>query len=402
MRLLPPAGPGRTLALVALVDRCGTGIYFTLSALYFTRILGFTPLQVGTGLSAAAAVGLVGGVPLGHLADRLGSRRVLVWAQAASGVASAALLLARTYPLFLLAAAAYSLSFGAAATARNALVAQIMTGPKRAEFRAYLRAVTNTGMAIGTGIAAIALHLDTAAGYRAVLWLNVASFAVITVMAASIVEPAATESATRPRVFDAFRDGRAVLFTVLTSLMMVHYFVLEIGIPLWVVGHTEAPKWLVSALLLMNTLVCVVAQVAVARRVSTVPSAVRALARSGWFLLAGCVVVAAAAGRGPVGAGAVLVVGAGLLVAGELWQASGNFVLTFDLARPEAMAAYQGLFGMSYQLAAIIAPTLIALLPIGLGAPGWWLLGAILLGASLLAGPVARSLAADRLVAQPH
>ena len=78
------------------------------------------------------------------------------------------------------------------------------------------------------------------------------------------------------------------------------------------------------------------------------PSAVRALARSGWFLLAGCVVVAAAAGRGPVGAGAVLVVGAGLLVAGELWQASGNFVLTFDLARPEAMAAYQGLFGMSY------------------------------------------------------
>lgn len=40
--LLPPAGPLRRLAFVALVDSVGTGMFLAVSVLYFTRIAGFT------------------------------------------------------------------------------------------------------------------------------------------------------------------------------------------------------------------------------------------------------------------------------------------------------------------------------------------------------------------------
>ena len=72
MRFVPDEPAVRRLALSTLVNTTGRGIYFTLSALYFTRIVGFSVVQVGLALSIAAGVALFAGLPLGHLADRLG------------------------------------------------------------------------------------------------------------------------------------------------------------------------------------------------------------------------------------------------------------------------------------------------------------------------------------------
>ena len=77
-RLVPEPGPVRSLALVTLVNTTGNGIFFTLSALYFTRIVGLSIAEVGLGLGIAAFVGLLAGVPVGHLADRRGPREVMV------------------------------------------------------------------------------------------------------------------------------------------------------------------------------------------------------------------------------------------------------------------------------------------------------------------------------------
>ena len=41
-------------------------------------------------------------------------------------------------------------------------------------------------------------------------------------------------------------------------------------------------------------------------------------------------------------------------------------------------------------LAALLAPSVMALLPLRMGVPGWWILGAILLAAALALGPVVR------------
>lgn len=55
--------------------------------------------------------------------------------------------------------------------------------------------------------------------------------------------------------------------------------------PLWVVGHTSAPKALVAVLMVVNTGVVIGFQVLVARRVTTPAAAVRASVLSGVLLL---------------------------------------------------------------------------------------------------------------------
>lgn len=78
--------------MVTFVNTTGNGIFYTLSALYFSGIIGFSVIQVGTGLSIAALSGLFAGVPIGHLADRRGPRQVLVVMLLATFVADSLLL----------------------------------------------------------------------------------------------------------------------------------------------------------------------------------------------------------------------------------------------------------------------------------------------------------------------
>ena len=53
MRGVPEDPRLRRMALATLVNTTGNGIFFTLSALYFTRIVGLSVTQVGLGLSIA-------------------------------------------------------------------------------------------------------------------------------------------------------------------------------------------------------------------------------------------------------------------------------------------------------------------------------------------------------------
>lgn len=90
-------------------------------------------------------------------------------------------------------------------------------------------------------------------------------------------------------------------------------------------------------------------------------------------------------------AAAGLLVAAALLdVFGELSQAAASFLLGFELAPDHATGQYQGLYGMGFALSALLAPTVMALLPLRMGLPGWWILGAILLAAALALGPAVR------------
>jgi hypothetical protein len=140
-------------------------------------------------------------------------------------------------------------------------------------------------------------------------------------------------------------------------------------------------------LMVLNTCAVIGFQVLVARRVTTPAAAVRASIFSGVLFLLCCVAFGASAGRAVGAAVVLLVVAAGLQVLGELWQAAGSFVLGFELAPDHAQGQYQGLYGMGMGISTMIGPPLMALLPLGLGVRGWWILGALLLVSSLLLKP---------------
>ncbi|GEP34401.1 MFS transporter [Nocardioides szechwanensis] len=387
MRLLPEEPAVRRMALATLVNTTGNGIFFTLSALYFTRIVGFSVLQVGTGLSIAAGVALFAGVPIGHLADRRGPREVQVaLVLVIAGLASLYLLVTEWWQFVLVSTLIAVLDRGAGAV-RGALIAGLVQGAARSSTRAYLRSVTNVGMTIGTGVAAIALHFDTREAYLVVLYVDVATYVVTAGLMALVPHVPPRPAGEALAMLSALRDLPFVAVAGISSVVCMHYWILELAIPLWVVNHTEAPRSVVAILMVINTVTVVLAQVAVAKRVATVEAAVRATVLSGVLFLGACALFGVSGGVSAGLAVALLVVGSLVHVAGELAQASASFLLGFELPPEEAMGQYQGVWGMSFSISSFLAPTVLALLPLALGLLGWLLLGGILLAAALATGP---------------
>src|SRR5450631_1836740 len=79
----------RVMAGSTLVNTFGNGALMTTFALYFTRVVGLRPTQVGLALSAGALAGFLVQVPAGHVADLRGPRRVVQILTFGSGVAHA-------------------------------------------------------------------------------------------------------------------------------------------------------------------------------------------------------------------------------------------------------------------------------------------------------------------------
>ena len=91
---------GRQFAGISLFGAFGSGMYYSCSALYFTTVVGLSVGQVGAGLSIGAIAGLVGGVPVGMLADRLRVGHVYIWLQVLRGFVFTAFCLVDTFPGF--------------------------------------------------------------------------------------------------------------------------------------------------------------------------------------------------------------------------------------------------------------------------------------------------------------
>ncbi len=372
------------LGLAQLANSIGDGAYLVCSALYFTRIVGLSPTQVGLALTLGWAAGFVAGVPLGHLADRRGARGVAVILALVTAAALTAFLFVGTFGTFLAVAIVYAVAQTGLATARQAILAGVIEPPNRTAVRAYLQGIANAGLAVGAGMGGAALYFDTRAAYLTVFVLDALGFVAAAVILRGL--PPVRASVTLAKL-DVLRDRPYALVTAINTVMLLYMPLLSLVIPLWIVQRTEAPRWMVSALLILNTLSVMLFQVRIARRVSGLASASRLVRHSGLLMLASCAVFAVSSiGTSALAAAAVLVVAAALQVVGEMMLASGAWEISFELAPADKQGQYQGFFGTGTAVARMAGPLLLTALVIGLGTPGWLILGALfaLAGAAML------------------
>ncbi|MCF3102135.1 MFS transporter [Streptomyces roseoverticillatus] len=400
-RLLPPAGPQRTLALAQLSNSVGDGVYYVTSVLYFTHVVGLAPARIGLGLTVAWAVGSVVGVPLGRMADRRGPRGTAVLLALATGSAVASFLIVRDFLPFLVAACLYATAQSGLAAARQALLAGLVSERERTGVLAHLQSTLNAGLAVGAALGGLAVSYGTASAYRTVFAVDAVSFLLCALLLSRLpaVAPAAAAAsvgAAQGVRFQVLRDRPYVVVTLLNAVLLLRMPLLSLGLPLWITERTSAPEWLVSALFLLNTVAVVLFQVRTARSVHGLTTAARAIRRSGVLALATCAVFAFSAGQSPAVAVAVLVAGSVLLVAAEMLQSAGSWQLGFDLAPPGRIGEYQGFFGTGTTIARTLGPLVLTGLLTGLGALGWILLGGLFLAASSALSPVTRWAAGTR------
>lgn len=391
-RIVPPAGPSRVLALAQLANSLGDGAFYACSALFFTRIVGLSATQVGLALTVAWATGMLAGVPLGQLADRRGPRRVAVLLAVLTATTLGAFLVVRSFPLFVLTACLYACCQSGLTSARQALLAGLVEPEQRTRIRAMLQSTVNAGLAVGAGLGGLALSIDTAQAYLAVFAMDAVAFLAAAWVLRGLpdVPPAPVARTGEPRLA-VLRDRPYALITFLNAIMYLNMPLLSLGLPLWIVQRTDAPKPLAAALLVVNMLTVVVFQVRVARSVTDLGSAAKVSGRAGWVLLAACAVYAVSGAEiGAWAAVAVLLVAAVIQVFGEMMQGACAWEAGFALAPADKQGQYQGFFGMGPQIARMLGPVLLTTLLIGWGTPGWLVLGGLFLLAGLAMGPAVR------------
>ncbi|MEV4534967.1 MFS transporter [Asanoa sp. NPDC049518] len=398
--LVPPAGIPRAYALVSLIFGVGIGTFSTGSAVFFTRVVGLRPHEIGIGLSAAAGAVLVCSVPLSALADRWGPRRA--WFLGVAGSAAGFLLwpFARGFVSFLAMIVLFELVSGVAQAGRNVYLVEAVDPATRVRTQAFARSWLNVGWSVGAGLAALALAVDTRAAYLALpLTMAVVQLTSLSLIARLPAGPAARSRRRPAGQRNVFADRQFLAVTVLCAVLLAYGTVELEVMPLWLLTHTDAPKWWIGVLTLVNTLMATTLQVWMTRGAHTVDGAARALRLAGLAAALGCPVFYLAGATSGASTMVVFVVGAVLFTLSEMWQSAGSWTLSADLPPPERRGEYFGAFRMGNSAVNMVAPASLIALAVTTGGWGWLVVGGLFLAAGLSAVPLVRWAARDRMPA---
>jgi MFS family permease len=378
----------RILATATLVNTFGNGALMTTFALYFTRVVGLRPTQVGLALSAGALAGLLIQVPAGHLADLRGPRRVLQGFTFGASIAILGLLFARSVWALVAVIAVVSLFDRGARAVLSGYVARIAEGGQGVQFKAYLRAMTNVGISLGALFGGLALWVDQSWAYLGVFALDAVTCAATAIWLGRLshIAPAPPRASGEPRMA-VLHDLPFVVVTLLSGVTAMHFMVIEVALPLWIAQETSAPRFLVAVTLMINTVCVALLQVRLTRKIDRVGPSSRAMARSGFWVAGGFALIAFASGQPAWLAILLLCAGTLVHVVGEMIGSGGQWGVQMGLAPRERQGQYQGFAGVGFSLSGMVAPTLVVLLCIEWGRPGWFVMGAVIIAASVLMVP---------------
>ncbi|MHC5902314.1 MFS transporter [Streptomyces sp. S6] len=383
-RLLPDPGPRRVLALSNLVYTLGSGLYLTAGVLYFTEAAGLPPGQVALGLALAGFLALGAGVVVGRLADRFGARGVYAVTLVVQAAATAGFLAADSFAAFVVAVSLAGGAKAAGIAARSPLI-RAFGGERPQEFRAYLRAVTNVGISVGAVGAGWVVQVGSVGAYQLLVVAN--ALALVGSAVVLVRLPAAAHAGTPERGprRTALRDRRYLLVTALDGVMAVQFKVLTVALPLWLIGATDAPHWLVGASMVIATVIVVVFQVRASRGIDTPRAGGMAYRRSGVAFLVACVIISMASGVPGWIAGGLIISGVVVHTVGELWHSAAGFEVSFALAPERATGEYLGVFGLGAGIAEAVGPGLVIALCVSWGRAGWIVLGVMFAVTGMLA-----------------
>ncbi|MGW2784288.1 MFS transporter [Streptomyces populi] len=367
---------------ISLVDRVGSGLWASVSVLYFTYVTGLSVAQIGAVAAAAGAVGIAGPPLGGIVADRLPLTRALIALQLLRALASFALLTTDDYALLLVFSAVGG--FGdRAANVLTKLYATRVSGPDRVRYQAFNRTVANAGWALGGLVAAAALALGTTAAYQWLLAGDALSFVIVALATARCGEPpsaartvaASKTPAPAARPVGPWRDRTYLAYVATETVLFLDDAVFKVGLPLCIAHSDRAPQGLAPLLLVLNSVMVVALQVPLARFGATTAAA-RALLvpLSAFFALGGAAMALSTTG-GTAAVTLSLTAAAIAFTVAEMLHATVSWELSVALAPSTAQGAYLGVHGLAQAAQRSVGPLTVTA-AIAAGPLGWAFFGA--------------------------
>ena len=262
-----------TLVLITFVDRVGGAMLFPFFALYLTKKFEIGMTQVGVLFAAFSVSSFIGSMLGGALTDRLGRKSIIIFGLVASSLSTLAMGLVNTYEAFFMIALFVGILTDTAGPAHQAMVADILPEPKRAQGYGILRVAFNLSVVIGPAIGG----LLAARSYMALFVTD----AVISLITAALVFRFIPE--TRPEInpdapqesmvgsfsgyFRVLRDTAFMLFLGASMLMVLTYMNMNTTLGVFLRDVHGVPEAGYGWLLSLNAAMVVLFQFPITRRI---------------------------------------------------------------------------------------------------------------------------------------
>lgn len=372
--------PLRRMLLGLGASSFGGGLTLALFVVYLHQVRGFSLQTAGLVLTYQALLGLLFAPLVGSLVDRIGPKPVLLVACLLEAVATLAFGLLTTVPQAV--GVATLMAIGNAGTWPPQ--ATILTRLARPEHRQRVFGLQfmllNLGLGLGGLIGAAVLNVDQPATFTVMYAVNACSYLVYFVAVATL------RGVSGPEVHDPVEgDGPGGYREVLADIRLRRYVIgalvmltcgygsMDAGLPAFMTTVAHLPVNAIGVVFFINTLLIVVVQVWVLRRIEgRSRSRLLALAALLWGVC--WLVVAFSAGFSPLVAGLLIAVGFGVFAFGEMIFSPVGPSLINSFAPVHLRGRYNAAGGLVWGVSSAIGPA-VAGVVIGGGWGVAWALG---------------------------
>jgi MFS family permease len=378
------AGTVWVLSGARAISALGTGLTLPLTLVYLHQARGISLAVTGELFALAAVAGLAAMPLTGVALDRLGARPVLVTVLIGQALAATGLAWAHNsataVPVMVLQGASLGPSYPAYTTMMGGLCSS--TEQQQRAF-GWNFTVVNAAIGIGGAIGGVVVDVRHVATIQALYLGNAAATAVCAGLVARLPNHRAERDEKRETAgyLEVLRIP-ALRTVVLTAVLLAStgYATLDSGAPAYATVVARVPVRVIPLALTVNTIVIVIVQPLVLRRIRKMRSS-RALVLIGvtwavaWVILGMSVLPSASAGRSTL-----VLAYAGLFGVGETLMAPTLGPLVNRLAPEHLRGRANSLSQASFSLSLVVAPVFSTAL-ISAGVPSLWI--GLLSGGSL-------------------
>ena len=249
----------RMLVTSTAVNTLGNGAYLPLALLLLTAVTGLPLVTVGVVLTVAELVALPLLPLTGSIIDRVGAGRMQTVCHVLRCAGFALYLCAHTVGVFAAAALLVAAAERSSRVCGPAVIAETLDGEARERYLAMDRALSNAGLGVGGGLAAVLLSVGGRSGVVAVTIVTSVCFAVAAIVTSRLRcitcgDGAAVAGAVSWRTVLADRPFRRL--TVANMCSAFGYVALAMLIPLYAITVLHLPPPLGGLLFTLNTVLC--------------------------------------------------------------------------------------------------------------------------------------------------
>lgn len=383
---------GRLLLSVVAFEFIGTGLVLPFWVVYLHEIRDYSLDLVGLLLALMSAAGIAATMPGGKLIDRVGARRTMLLVLGLNISGQLTIAFATSLPTVVAGIVLIGAGYGLGWPASQALIAGIVPSPIRARYFGVNFTLLNLGIGIGGVVGAFVADVDRAGTFRALYVGDAISYLpavfLLLVPLRHVGAPVPVSAAPGGRqvsYLDVFRaPGMRSLTTLTFVAAFVGYAQLNGGFPAYARAIGEVSTRGLGLAFAANTLVIVVLQLVVLRRIeghrrTRVIVAMALVWACSWALLG-----ASGISPGTISATLFVAACASVFALGETLMQPTIPAIVNDLAPDHLRGRYNALSSGSFQLASILGPVVagvmidrgahlefLALLIAGCGAVAW-------------------------------